>query len=73
MVNMQNYKTTGDLTSSNLNVEFTMRLTYQTVVPSSRNDTDVEGSKANKDKAWDSDCPWAAWHTLEDPIKGMFL
>lgn len=49
-----------------------MRLTYRTVVPSSRNDTDVEGSKEKKDKAWDSDCPWAAWHTLEDPIKGMF-
>lgn len=51
-----------------------MRLTYRTPVskPPNDDDVDAEGRKVVK-KNWDASCPWSKWHTLDDPVKGMYF
>lgn len=48
-----------------------MRLTYRTPTPKSPNDLDVNIEGRQKaGKSWDAGCPWAEWHSLDDPVKG---
>lgn len=51
-----------------------MRLTYHTPAPKAPSDivVEVEGKQA-AGKSWDASCPWAEWHSLEDPVKGRTL
>lgn len=51
-----------------------MRLTYHTPAPKALSDivVEVEGKQV-AGKSWDASCPWAEWHSLEDPVKGRTL
>jgi Rab3 GTPase-activating protein catalytic subunit len=68
------FRTVTDLSAPSVNVEFTMRLTYHTPAPKAPSDivVEVEGKQA-AGKSWDASCPWAEWHSLEDPVKGFEL
>ncbi|KAL3677503.1 hypothetical protein R1sor_027451 [Riccia sorocarpa] len=67
-----------------LRVEFTMRLTYRAPMigydyqnkggPSSVAEprSDYDGESPNE-PMWDEDLPWAAWHSVDDPVKGFEL
>lgn len=60
-------------------VEFTMQLTYRTPMPG----FNFFEAKAEpilnydgdifEELAWDEDCAWAEWHSVEDPIKGIMI
>ncbi|KAI3993514.1 hypothetical protein MKX01_002527 [Papaver californicum] len=73
-----------DLSTSSLNVYFTMKLTYRT--PPDYDDIVMQGidsemteSEENPESnirskiQWDDDCPWTEWYSAEDPIKGFEL
>jgi len=48
-----------------------MRLTYRTPAPKSPNDIDLDAEGRQVPvKSWDAGCPWADWHSLDDPVKG---
>ncbi|KAJ4972408.1 hypothetical protein NE237_005507 [Protea cynaroides] len=65
-------------------VNFTMRLTYQTP-PYDEEDVTPEADRETTDSAadsdvdtrsktqWDYDCPWTEWYSAEDPVKGFEL
>ena len=63
-----------------LEVEITMQLTYRTPMPgfeyldtgNAEPIADYDGEML-EDFAWDEDCAWAEWHSVEDPVKGMFV
>ena len=64
----------SDLPSSD--VEFTMQLTYRTPMPGFKFRESNAEPILNYDGdlfdelAWDEDCAWAEWHSVEDPVKG---
>ncbi|XP_026439892.1 rab3 GTPase-activating protein catalytic subunit-like [Papaver somniferum] len=73
-----------DLSTSSLNVYFTMKLTYRT--PPDDDDIRMQGIDAEMTESeenhesnirskiqWDDDCPWTEWYSAEDPIKGFEL
>jgi len=68
------FRTVTDLSAPSVNVEFAMRLIYHTPTPKAPSDivVEVEGKQA-AGKSWDASCPWAEWHSLEDPVKGFEL
>ncbi|KAI3994321.1 hypothetical protein MKX01_012578, partial [Papaver californicum] len=73
-----------DLSTSSLNVYFTMKLTYRT--PPDDDDIVTQGIDAEMTESeenpesnfrskiqWDDDCPGTEWYSAEDPIKGFEL
>ncbi|GAB4860236.1 hypothetical protein Ancab_011715 [Ancistrocladus abbreviatus] len=66
-------------------VQFTMKLTYKTLLPNDDDDYmqgadggnseisgDVGADHRHKTQ-WDDGCPWSEWYSAEDPIKGFEL
>lgn len=59
-------------------VQFTMQLTYRTPMPGFEyHDANVEpisnyDGDLLEEMAWDEDCVWAEWHSVDDPIKGVY-
>ncbi|KAJ7569404.1 hypothetical protein O6H91_01G076600 [Diphasiastrum complanatum] len=64
---------------------FTMKLTYGTPMPGFEYVRDVESGSPKAEQSedtevdpmdniqWDEECPWAEWHSAEDPVKGFEL
>lgn len=64
---------------SQFDVEITMKLTYRTPMPgfkffeaNAEPILNYDGDML-EELAWDEDCAWAEWHSVEDPVKGYEL
>lgn len=77
---------TLDLSIHHFKVNFTMKLTYRTLIYDADADEEVRGAdtvthesgenpgSGNHFKTqWDDDCPWSEWYSAEDPVKGIDL
>ncbi|KAK1398662.1 Rab3 GTPase-activating protein catalytic subunit [Heracleum sosnowskyi] len=75
---------TLDLSMHLFKVNFTMKLTYQTILHD--DDSEVEGANVevynfdassggemHRKAQWDEDCPWSEWYSAEDPVKDFEL
>lgn len=76
-----------DLSTADIRVHCTMKLTYRTPPYDDDEDgddgenleTESKESRGDNDRPnhirsqWDDDCPWAEWYSAEDPVKGFEL
>jgi len=70
---------TGAADLPKFDVEFTMQLTYRTPMPGFKfleaNAEPISNYDGDnfEELAWDEDCAWAEWHSVEDPVKGIIF
>ncbi|KAL8147976.1 hypothetical protein AgCh_005344 [Apium graveolens] len=75
---------TLDLSMHLFKVNFTMKLTYQTILHDDDNEVEGanaevysfdanSGSEVHRKAQWDEDCPWSEWYSAEDPVKDFEL
>ncbi|WOH01469.1 hypothetical protein DCAR_0520853 [Daucus carota subsp. sativus] len=75
---------TLDLSMHRFKVNFTMKLTYKTILHDDENEVErpnaevydsnaVSGSEMHRKAQWDEDCPWSEWYSAEDPVKDFDL